>query len=129
MKLFFGVINQGLVFETNDTFIEQLFVQTSDSLGLTGPNVKESENTLDGLRLRRNRRLTDQQKQSVVDSPLLTEKQKKVFEFLYCQSNECSDSQDIINGLLSLDCDCLSDVKEWIEEKEIDVNLINIKRQ
>lgn len=129
MKLIFEAINQGLVFETNDTFIEQLFVQTSDSLGLTRLTVKESENTLDGLRLRRNRRLTDEQKQSVVDSPLLTEKQKKVFEFLYCQSNGCSDSQDIVDGLLSLDCDCLSDVKEWIEEMEIDINLINFKKQ
>lgn len=51
-------------------FFETTFVDMSVCLGLTTPSTEELANTLQGLKLRRNRTLTQEQKQAVLDGDL-----------------------------------------------------------
>lgn len=106
-------------FETKENFVEELLVQVSDSLGLTRPTVEESANTLDGLRLRRCRRLTEEQTRAVLDSPSLTDGQKDLLHLLTngcIKTFGCSfQNNSILNSLLSFDCERLSNLRERVE--------------
>ena len=122
-------------YDTDESIFERLFVQVSDGLGLTRPTVEESANSLDGLRLRRQRRLTNDQKEAVLNSQELSGVQKDLLYHLdayilnpgvrvFGMSGK-ENIEKFFDAIFNFELkqfvinDCLDDIKEWYEEVDL----------
>lgn len=105
-------------------FYEKTFVDLSDRLGLTRPSKEECQNNLEGLRLRRQRRLTDDQKQRLLDSQDLTGDERLILELARDNKKAIEGEEtikDIVFAFSGLKVGNIEDINEFFE----DVNLSN----
>lgn len=114
--------NRKIVFENlfnGNAFYENIFVQISDSLGLTKPKPEELENSRKGLELRLKRKLTEEQKENVL-LKLEDETLKNILELTKYKYNTFykEEIMEFVSSIKGYSYGNLEDISTFFEEQE-----------
>lgn len=117
-------------------FFETTFVDLSDRLGLTSMSTDCQKNTLEGLRLRKNRTLIPEQKQQLMDSPDLTGDERLLLDIArddmttVVGTDVVYDVVDVVKGLSVGNVDDVNDFFEtfddWDDVVELEFKKIEV---
>jgi hypothetical protein len=127
-------VNNNVLFENEfngQAFYEASFWQTSDKLGITKMGIEMKKNSREALELRRNRKISEEEKQKTLASAKLKADVKSVLEIAMTDLKrfEGEDVNNIISNLSGLKIGAAEDINSWLEEIDLSaVTAIEFKK-
>ena len=99
-------------------FYDTTFVDMSDRLGLTTKTAEMCKNTKEALKLRKNRKLTNEQKQAVLDSPDLTGDERVVLDIVRDDYVDIDGDvvDDVVSCFSGMQISNLEEINNFFEE-------------
>lgn len=121
-------LNNNLIFEQDfngHAFYETIFCNASDKLGLTKMGIEYRKNTKEALELRRNRKLTNEEKLNCYNCSKLDNDVKAILDITLASEKEFTGEEvnNIISKMSGLSLGNLEDITSFLEE--ININAIN----
>ncbi|MBO5712571.1 MAG: hypothetical protein J6R47_07000 [Acholeplasmatales bacterium] len=119
-------VNNNILYQNEfdgQAFYEASFWQTSDKLGITKMGIEMKKNSKEALELRRNRKITDEEKTKTLASSKLKSDVKAVLEIAITDLKrfEGDDVNNIISNLSGLKIGAVEDINSWFEEIDLSV--------
>lgn len=127
-------VNDNLIFEeefNGHSFYETIFCNASDKLGLTKMGIEYRKNTKEALELRRNRKLTNEEKMNCYNSPKLNSDIKAILDIALVDEKSFigDDIKSILSKMSGLSLGNLEDINSFLEEKDLkSINKLTFKK-
>lgn len=121
-------LNNNLIFEevfNGHSFYETIFCNVSDKLGLTKMGIEYRKNTREALELRKNRKLTNEEKMNCYNCSKLDNDVKVILDIALVDEKEFfgEEVNNIISKISGLSLGNLEDINSFLEE--VDIKAIN----
>ena len=117
-------VNNNILYQKEfdgQAFYEASFWQTSDKLGITKMGIEMKRNSKEALELRRNRKITEEEKLKTLASPKLKDDVKAVLEIAMTDLKrfDGNDVNNIISNISGLKIGVTEDINSWLDEIDL----------